>query len=100
MQNLYTHRASNIRKTFLLMAVFFILIIGVGYALSYQFGDVNILYIAIAISIFMNFAAYWWSASIALAMSGAQAVPREQAPQLYRMVENLCITAGLPMPKI
>src|SRR3989344_2477153 len=100
MQNLYTHKASNIRKTFLLMTVFFVVLIGLGYALSYQFGDVNIMYVAIVISIFMNFAAYWWSASIALAMSGAQAVTREQAPQLYRTVENLCITAGLPMPKI
>ncbi len=100
MANLYTNKASNIRKTILLMTVFFVLIIAFGYGLSIYFGDISILYIAIAISLFMNFAAYWWSAPIALAASGAIAVTREQATELYRVVENLCITAGLPMPKI
>ena len=82
------------------MTVFFVLLIGLGYALSYQFGNVDILYLAIALSVVMNFAAYWWSDKIALAMSGAQHVTREQAPELYRTVENLCITAGLPLPRI
>jgi len=100
MPTLYTHKSSNIRKTVLLMTVFLILLIAVGYALSLYFGDVNILYIAIALSIVMNFAAYWWSDKIALSMSRAHAVTREQATELYRVVENLCITAGLPLPKI
>src|SRR3989344_1470308 len=100
MPNLYAHKSSNIRKTFLLMTVFLVLLVAIGYALSYYFGSPNILYIAVAISVIMNFAAYWWSDSIALAMSGARAVSREQATDLYRVVENLCITAGLPLPKI
>lgn len=82
------------------MTVFFVLIIALGYGLSVYFGDITVLYIAIAISLFMNFTAYWWSAPIALAASGAIAVTREQSVELYRTVENLCITAGLPMPKI
>lgn len=82
------------------MTVFLVVVIGLGYGLSLYFGDISILYIAIAFSFFMNFAAYWWSAPIALAASGAQAVTREQATPLYRIVENLCITAGLPLPKI
>lgn len=100
MTNLYTNKSSNIRKTVLLMTVFFILLIAVGYALSYYFGDINILYVAVALSFLMNFAAYWWSDKIALAMSGAHAVTRQQATELYRIVENLCITAGLPLPRI
>jgi len=100
MPNLYTHKSSNIRKTVALMTCFLVLLVAIGYALSYYFGNPNILYIAVAISVIMNFAAYWWSDKIALAMSGAQPVTREQATSLYRIVENLCITAGLPMPKI
>ncbi|MEK7615618.1 MAG: M48 family metalloprotease [Patescibacteria group bacterium] len=100
MPNLYTNKSSNIRKTVLLMTVFLVLLIAVGYALSMYFGDVNILYIAIILSIVMNFAAYWWSDKIALSMSRAHAVSRTEAVELYRIVENLCITAGLPLPKI
>lgn len=100
MANLYTQQSSNIRKTFLLMTGFFIVIIALGYVFSLYYGSPGILYVAVAISIIMNFAAYWWSDSIALAASGAQAVTREQATELYRIVENLCITAGLPMPRI
>ncbi len=98
--NLYENKSSNIRKTILLMTVFFVLLIVVGYALSYYFGDPSILYIAVVLSIVMNFISYWWSDKIALSMSGARAVTRTQATELYRVVENLCITAGLPLPRI
>ena len=89
MPNLYQNRSSNVRKTIVLMAVFFLLIIGLGYAFSAYYGSPNILYIAVAISVIMNFAAYWWSDSIALAMSGARAVSREQATDLYRVVGKI-----------
>lgn len=100
MANLYENKSSNVRKTILLMTSFLVLVIALGYVLSLYFGDITILYIAVALSIIMNFAAYWWSDKIALSMSGAQAVTREQATDLYRVVENLCITAGLPLPRI
>src|SRR3989344_4858475 len=100
MPTLYTNKSSNVRKTVLLMTVFLVLLIAVGYALSLYFGDISILYIAVALSVVMNFVSYWWSDKIALAMSGAHAVKREQALELYRTVENLSITAGLPLPRI
>lgn len=100
MPNLYTNKSSNVRKTVVLMTLFLVLLVAIGYALSYYFNDIAILYVAIALSIIMNFAAYWWSDKIALSMSGAQAVTREQSIELYRIVENLCITAGLPLPRI
>ena len=68
---------------------FFILLIALGYALSLYFGDITILYIAVAISILMNFAAYWWSDKIALSVSGAHPVTREQATELYRIVDTV-----------
>ena len=100
MANLYENRSSNVRKTIVLMTGFFLVIIALGYVFSQYYGSPGILYFAVVISIVLNFAAYWWSDTIALAASGARAVTREQATELYRIVENLCITAGLPLPKI
>ncbi len=48
----------------------------------------------------MSFTSYWYSDKIILAMSRAKEIKKEDNPKLYRLVENLCITAGLPLPKI
>lgn len=82
------------------MTVFFLLIIAVGWAFSYVEGSPVILYFAVALSLIMNFAAYWKSDSIALAISRAQPIKREGNEPLYRIIENLIITAGLPMPRV
>lgn len=100
MATLYTQHDVNIRKTWLLMTVFFVLIIGLGFLFSYAYGSPDILYIAVALSVGMNFMAYWKSDSIALAMAHAQPTTRASNEELYRIIENLCITAGLPMPRI
>src|SRR3989338_5502503 len=100
MTNLYTQQDSNIRKTWLLMTVFFVMIVGLGWLFGYAYNAPEVLYIAVALSISMNLVAYWNSASIALAMSGAKLVSREGNEYLYRMVENLSITAGLCLPTI
>ena len=98
--NLYSQKDSNIRKTWLLIVVFLVLIIGLGFILSYAFASVEILYFAVALAIIMNMVAYWNSDKIALSMSGAKYTKRDENPYLYRIVENLCITAGLPLPRI
>jgi len=48
----------------------------------------------------MSFVSYWYSDKIVLKMSKAKEIEKQDNPELYRLVENLCITAGLPMPKI
>jgi heat shock protein HtpX len=55
---------------------------------------------AIILSIAQSFSAYWWSDKVALAISGAREVDKAAAPELYRVVENLSITAGLPVPRV
>jgi len=100
MTNLYTQKDSNIRKTWLLITVFFLFIIAFGWLISYIWQAPEILYIAVFLSIGMNLVAYWKSDKIALAMSKANPIPREGNEYVYRMVENLCITAGLPLPRI
>lgn len=97
---LYAHRDSNIRKTWLLVTLFLVVIIGIGWVFSWIYGNPGILYIAVIFSILMNIAAYWWSDKIVLKMAGAVPVTRENARELYNIVENLSITAGLPVPKI
>lgn len=99
MATLYTHKIANIRKTWLLMAVFFGVVIGVGWAFSQVYGAPEILYVAVAFSIFMNALSYWFSDKIVLKMHHAEQVDLKKHPELYRVLENLSITAGLPMPK-
>lgn len=100
MSTLYTHKDSNIRKTWLLVLLFVFFIIGIGYVFSYAYNDSSILILAVLVSIFSSFFSYWYSDKIVLLMSKARLVTREQGKELYNIVENLCITAGLPVPKI
>jgi len=97
---LYTYSDSNKRKTWLLMSVFFIFIILIGYVFSAAMDSPIILYIAVGFSVISSFVSYWWSDKIVLAMSDAKLVKFEDNKELYRIVENLCITAGLPTPRI
>lgn len=82
------------------MSFFFILIIAIGWLVSYMTRSPAILWLAAIISIFMSFASYWFSDKIVLAMSKAKPIEKKDSPELYRVVENLCITAGLPLPRI
>jgi len=100
MATLYTHKSSNIRKTYLLFTLFFAVIIAIGFVFSQVYGDPSILYIAIIFSCFMSLISYWYSDKIVLKMAGAVPVSHESNRELYNVVENLSITAGLPIPKI
>ncbi len=100
MSTLYTHQTENVRNTWILMSVFLVLFVGVGYALSYVYGDINILYVFGVFSILMNIVAYWKSDSIALAAAHAKPAEGPEFLELNRIVENLAITAGLPKPRV
>ena len=100
MASLYTHQDQNIWKTWFLMSIFFVVVIALGWYFSFALGNQTILYVAVFLSIFMNILSYWYSDKIVLKMSGAKPVTREENRELYNIVENLSITAGLPIPKI
>ena len=100
MTTLYTHQDSNIRKTWLLMAVFLVIVIALGWFLSYYYNSPAILYFAVIFSVVMNITSYWFSDKIVLAMYKARPFKREESEELWDIVENLSITAGLPMPRI
>ncbi|OGI28652.1 MAG: zinc metalloprotease HtpX [Candidatus Moranbacteria bacterium RIFOXYA12_FULL_44_15] len=100
MATLYTQSDRNIRLTWLYITGFLVFVIGVGYVFARAMGNSAILYGAVIFSIVMSLASYWWSDKIVLAMSGAKEVTHKNAREIYHIVENLCITAGLPVPKI
>jgi heat shock protein HtpX len=100
MLNLYTERALNIRKTWLLFIGFLGFVIGLGWFLSYYYNSPDLLFIAVIFSSVMSVISYWFSDKVVLTMSRAKPVSLENAAELYRLVENLAITAGLPTPKI
>lgn len=97
---LYTQADSNIRKTWLILILFLLFIIGLGWIFSYIYNNSVILIVAVIFSLLMNATSFWYSDKITLALAGAQPIKKEDNQELYRMVENLCITAGLPIPKI
>lgn len=97
---LYTHAESNIRKTWLYLFGFVLLIIAIGWLISYFTQSPIILLAAVILAVLLNFFSYWYSDKIVLAMSGARPIEKKDNPELYRLVENLCITAGLPVPGI
>ncbi|MFH1170615.1 MAG: M48 family metalloprotease [Candidatus Vogelbacteria bacterium] len=100
MATLYTNQASNVRKTWALMIVFLIVVIALGWLFSQVWGNPSILYIAIIFAVLMNFFSYWYSDKIVVKLAGARPASRSEFFDLYTIVENLSITAGLSMPKI
>jgi len=100
MATLYTHQDSNIRKTWVLFSAFLIIVIGIGWIFSQIYNDSSILVFAVIFSSLMSIISYWFSDKIVLRMANAVPVSKEDARELYNIVENLCITAGLPVPKI
>lgn len=100
MANLYTQQSKNITKTWILMTTFFLVVIGLGWFFSYYYNNPSILYFFALFSIVMNITSYWFSDKIVIKLAGAKEAKREEYFDLYTIVENLSITAGLPMPKV
>jgi len=98
--NLYAQRSSNIRRTWALILGFLIVVITLGYAISWYYGNPSILYIAITIAVATNFYAYWASDKLVLSLNHARPASREEFFDFYTVTENLAITAGLPKPKL
>jgi heat shock protein HtpX len=87
-------------KIWILLTVFFIVVIGVGYVFSYVFESPSILYFAVFFSVAMSFSSYWFSDKLVLKMSGAKKAQESEYPEVYKSVRELCLNAGLPIPKI
>ena len=100
MATLYTEQSKNVTKTWLLMSVFFVVVIALGFVFAQYYQNPSILYFFVIFSILMNITSYWYSDKIALTLNRAKQIKREDNIDLWNIVENLSITAGLPMPKV
>jgi len=100
MATLYTQAESNNRKTWFLITTFLIFIIALGWLFSYLLDNYIFLIVAVIMAILQSFLSYWHSDKIILAMTHAKPIEKRDSPELYRIVENLSIAAGLPLPKI
>ena len=100
MATLYQHAESNIRKTWLLISLFLGFIIAIGLLFSRVYENPGILFFAVVLSSIMSIASYWWSDKIVLSMHHAKPIEKRDNPELYRIVENLAIASGLPMPRL
>jgi len=82
------------------MSFFFILLILIGWVFSRVYGNLSILFFFVIFSVLLNVISYWYSDKIVLKLHKAKEATREEYFDLWNAVENLSITAGLPMPKI
>ncbi|MDP2286957.1 MAG: M48 family metallopeptidase [Actinomycetota bacterium] len=95
-------QAANQRKTWLLLGSMFVAVVAIVWAISSLFG-MQIYWIvplAVGISLIGVWASYWKSDSLVLAMTKARVIDHENAPQLFNIVEEVCVASGLPMPKV
>lgn len=100
---MYKEIAANQRRTAFLMLIFFGLIIGLGFAFARVYDNQSILIWAVAISVGMSWFSYFNSDKLALTVSRARPLRPEASLQEHKiknLVENLSITAGIPMPKV
>jgi heat shock protein HtpX len=97
---MYTQITANKRNSILLVLGFLAIVAGLDYVFARAFGQPSFFGPILVVAVIYAFITYFFSAQIALGMAGAQPIEKKDAPELYRIVENLAITAGLPMPKV
>src|SRR4030066_1934025 len=97
---LYSQADKNTRLTWVYITGFLVFIIGAGYVFAGAMDNRAILYGCVIFSVLMSFGSYWWSDKIVLSMSGAKELKHDDNTEIFHLVENLCITAGLPMQRI
>lgn len=99
---MYSQIESNKQKSVLLLMLAAVLVIALGYVFDRAYGGNGYsgIFLGIIISLITTSVSYFQGDKIALATSGAKPLEKNDSPYVYRMVENLCITAGVPMPKI
>jgi heat shock protein HtpX len=82
------------------MAAFLVVVIAIGYAVSWYYNSPSLLYVAVVFAFGMNFYAYWNSDKQVLSMTNARPATREEFFDFYTVAENLSITAGVQTPKL
>lgn len=97
---MYKEIAANKRKTVLMMVVFITLVGGLGWVFSEFFHNPALTPFVLAGALIYVLFSYVSGSKMALALNGAREIRKQDNPRLWRTVENLAITDGLPMPKV
>jgi heat shock protein HtpX len=97
---MYEQISRNKRRTVFLLFTFILLLWGLAYLISQATGRPGLLFVVGIFSIMYSIFSYFAGAKIALAVNGAKEITKQDDPRLWRTVENLAITDGLPMPKV
>jgi len=101
MSTVYGRIEANRRRTWVLLAffLFFVAMVAAVLAAAMGFG-LEAIPLALILAGLVSFISYYSSDSIVLAISQAEEVKHDENPELYHLVENLCIGAGLPTPRV
>lgn len=97
---MYDQISSNKRRTWFLMVFFLVLLWGLGYLIGQATGNPGLLFFIGLFSIGYSVISYFGGAKMALAVNHAKKITKKDNPRLWRTVENLSITDGLPMPDV
>lgn len=97
---MYSEIDANKRKTVLLMFAFFVLVGAIAYGVGWYLQTYSITLIAVFFGIFYVLWSYFGSDKLALSINNAQPIEKKNNPRLWRIVENLSITNGQPMPRV
>lgn len=97
---MYSEIEANKRKTIVLLGVFFALIAGIALLFGQAYDSYAITYGALIGSAIYALFSYYGASKLALSMNGAREISKRDNPRLWRVVENLAITNGMPMPKV
>lgn len=92
---------ANKRNSVILMAGMTLLLLGLGYLLGFVWGDQEMgIGVAVITAILVLLISWGMGSSMVMAFAGAMPIEKEMAPQLFNVVEEMAIAAGVPMPKI
>jgi heat shock protein HtpX len=97
---MYSQIASNKRRTVLIMAVFLAFVVGLSWVFGGYLGNPNDAYVIIVLGIIYATISYFAASRAALAVNGAREIDKDDNPRLWRIIENLSIADGLPMPRV
>lgn len=97
---MYSQIAANKRKTLLIMGLFIVVIAALGYGFTLYMGNSSSFYVILFFALTYALISYFVSSKVALSVNGAKQIEKKDNPRLYRIVENLAITTGMPMPKV
>lgn len=97
---MYSEIAANKRKTVLMLFVFLVFVGALAWLLGLYAGSIGWTYGILVGGIIYAFIMYFIGGSLSLAVNGAQEIQKKDNPRLWRIIENLAITDGLPMPRV